>query len=501
MYIYIGADDSETETDEERREIQAAMEKASKEKAILLQYRDAIKAATEIGLDYTTLNPEELISMFMAGELDPTHQEEARQNVKCGKGGKGGKGGRPKGQSQKRVHEYDKAREQYEEDLYDKELAERELRKDLESRKKKEREIEKQKEREVEGDTSRERTGEVVLKIDITDSDGEEDSEETAGDSIQPGDRVVHRKVPAYDATEKPDSESGTSGKQETHTYYVQVKEKINITQKKKHQLETIIKYVLQSRPEDITVQDVNRQEEGEDEGEVDDCITEHITHISRASTTEGCVDTTDAASTEGFVDPTSTEEYMESSFEEKNTAEKQSELAVMKQKDVPSVLKNKDLRKMVLEKAQEKKRRERELALELQKEKGKQEEIQHQWRVFMHSDDELKEMEARERQKKEKEKVDAVKRKLQFEQSQREEEQKKKEKEHKIEREGSKRKAKERKQKKPRKHQVEVVSLFSSDEEPAAKKGIYIGYIYIYIYYIYTYIPCASKLNHLLKL
>ena len=85
LYIYIGADDSETETDEERREIQAAMEKASKEKAILLQYRDAIKAATEIGLDYTTLNPEELISMFMAGELDPTHQEEARQNVKCGK--------------------------------------------------------------------------------------------------------------------------------------------------------------------------------------------------------------------------------------------------------------------------------------------------------------------------------------------------------------------------------------------------------------------------------
>ena len=54
------------------------MEKASKEKAILLQYRDAIKAATEIGLDYTALNPEELILMFMAGEFDPTHQEEAR---------------------------------------------------------------------------------------------------------------------------------------------------------------------------------------------------------------------------------------------------------------------------------------------------------------------------------------------------------------------------------------------------------------------------------------
>ena len=133
------------------------------------------------------------------------------------------------------MHEYNKAHEQYEEELYDKELAEREIRKDLESRKQKEREIEKQKEREVEGDTSREKTGEVVLKIDITDSDGEEDSEETAGDSIQPGDRVVHRRVPAYDATEKPDSELGTSGKQENRTYYVQVKEKINITQKKKH--------------------------------------------------------------------------------------------------------------------------------------------------------------------------------------------------------------------------------------------------------------------------
>ena len=256
------------------------MEKASKEKAILLQYHDAIKAATEIGLDYTALNPEELISMFMAGEFDPTPQEEARQTVKSGKGGKGGKGGRPKGQSQKRVHEYDEAHTQYEEELHDKELAEREIRKDLESRKQKEREIGKQKEREVEGDTSRERTGEVVLKIDITDSDGEEDSEETAGDSIQPGDRVVHRRVPAYDATEKPDSELGTSGKQENCTYYVQVKEKVNITQKKKHQLETIIKCVLQSRPEDITVQEVGRQEE-EDEGEVDDCITEHITHIS----------------------------------------------------------------------------------------------------------------------------------------------------------------------------------------------------------------------------
>ena len=249
----------------------------------------------------------------------------------------------------------------------------------------------------MEGDTSRERIGEVVLKVDITDSDGEEDSEETAGDSIQPGDTVVYRIVPAYDGIEKLDSESGTSGKQENHTYYVQVKEKVKTTQKKRHQLETIIKCVLQSRPEDITVQEVSRQEEGEDEGEVDDYTTEHITHVFRALTTEGFRNTTDSSSTEGFVDPTSTEEYIESSFEERNTGEKQSEsaemtesagvtqpvktvvktqLSEMKQKDVPSVLRNKDLRKMVLEKTQEKKRRECELALELQKEKEKQEEI-----------------------------------------------------------------------------------------------------------------------------
>ena len=129
------------------REIQEAMEKASKEKAILLRYCDAIKAATEIGLDYTALTPEELISMLMAGEFeptDPTPQEETRWTVKSGKGRKGGKGGRRKGQSQKRVHEYDKAHAQYDEELYNKELAERERRKNLESRKQKEREIEKQ---------------------------------------------------------------------------------------------------------------------------------------------------------------------------------------------------------------------------------------------------------------------------------------------------------------------------------------------------------------------
>ena len=74
---------------------------------------------------------------------------------------------------------------------------------------------------------------------------------------------------------------------------------------------------MLQSKLEEITVQEVIRQEEDEDE--VDDCITEHITHISRALTTEVFRNTTDPSSTEGFGDPTSTEEYIESSLEEKN--------------------------------------------------------------------------------------------------------------------------------------------------------------------------------------
>ena len=74
----------------------------------------------------------------------------------------------------------------------------------------------------------------------------------------------------------------------------------------------------MHSRPEDITVQEVGRQEVGEDEGEVDDCLTDNITHISRASTTKGFGNTTDPSSTEGFVDPTSTEVYIESGFEER---------------------------------------------------------------------------------------------------------------------------------------------------------------------------------------
>ena len=89
--------------------------------------------------------------------------------------------------------------------------------------------------------------------------------------------------------------------------------------QKKREQLETVIKCVLQSKPEEINVQEVGQQEDGEDEAEVDDCIIEHITHMSRALTTEGFGNTTDPSSTEGFGYLTLTEEYIESSFKEKN--------------------------------------------------------------------------------------------------------------------------------------------------------------------------------------
>ena len=136
---------------------------------------------------------------------------------------------------------------------------------------------------------------------------------------IQQGDTNVQREVQASDATEKPASESGQSSQQESHTYYIQEKEKVDITQKKREQLENFIKCGLQSKPGEITVQEVGQQEDREHEAEVDDCITEHITHVSRALTTEGFENMTDPSSTEGFGDPILTKEYIESRFKKKN--------------------------------------------------------------------------------------------------------------------------------------------------------------------------------------
>ena len=52
------------------------------------------------------------------------------------KGGKGGKGGKVKGKSQKRDEEFDRARKEYEEEMYNAELAAREERKKQEYREK-----------------------------------------------------------------------------------------------------------------------------------------------------------------------------------------------------------------------------------------------------------------------------------------------------------------------------------------------------------------------------
>ena len=70
-------------------------------------------------------------------------------------------------------------------------------------------------------------------------------------------------------------------------------------------------------------VQDVGQHKVEQDEAEVDDCITKHITHISKALATEGFGNTIDPSSTECYAEPTLTEEYIESSFEEKNAVEK----------------------------------------------------------------------------------------------------------------------------------------------------------------------------------
>ena len=101
-----------------------------------------------------------------------------------------------------------------------------------------------------------------------------------------------------------------------------------------------------------------------------------------------------------------------------------------------------------------------------------------------MHSTKEMAKMERREKQTKEQEKVDAVKRRLQFEEKERREEEKKKNEEMQKDK-------KLRKQKTPaKKRNVEVVSPFSSDEEPPVKKGKIHRHQYIYIYiYIYIYL------------
>ena len=113
--------------------VHVAMNSTFAENAALLQYKLTIQAATEIGPNFAELTPEELIAMFIGGELEATGPREeepgpGHEMTMTGNGGKGGKGGKgkPKGRSQRRVQEFDDARAQYEEEQYDKELAEKE---------------------------------------------------------------------------------------------------------------------------------------------------------------------------------------------------------------------------------------------------------------------------------------------------------------------------------------------------------------------------------------
>ena len=77
------------------------------------------------------------------------------------------------------------------------------------------------------------------------------------------------------------------------------LKEKVDITQQKKDQLEKVLQCILQSKPQEVTEEEVNTEETLDANAEVKECITEHITYISWASTTEVFGTTTDASSTE----------------------------------------------------------------------------------------------------------------------------------------------------------------------------------------------------------
>ena len=322
------------------------MDRALAESAALLQYKMVIQAATEIGLNFAELTPDEHIAMFIGGELEPTEEKEQEQvpeMTTTGKGGKGGKGGKPKGRSQRGVQEFDKACERYKEEQYDKELAERETRKDMERKQKDaagtskegvEEEVPSEGEKETGSGRKRIDLGEVVIQVNITDSDAEGEEEQLM------------------------DGDKEQSTQSETHTYYIRAKEKVDISQQKRDQLEKVLQCIMQSKAEEVTVEEVNTGETLDENAEVEECIMEHITHISWASITEA-FDTTEASSTEEYtekdttleptsadpdttiestnadhdttIEPTSTEEYSEASLSELKTAEV---LKVFKNKD-----------------------------------------------------------------------------------------------------------------------------------------------------------------------
>ena len=63
----------------------------------------------------------------------------------------------------------------------------------------------------------------------------------------------------------------------------------------------------LQSKPQEVTVEEVNKGETLDENAEVEACITKHITHISQASTTETFGTTTEVSSTEEYAEQDTT--------------------------------------------------------------------------------------------------------------------------------------------------------------------------------------------------
>ena len=58
----------------------------------------------------------------------------------------------------------------------------------------------------------------------------------------------------------------------------------------------------MQSKPQEITVEEVKTGEALDENAEMEECITQYTTHISRASTTEA-FGTTEASSTEEYTE------------------------------------------------------------------------------------------------------------------------------------------------------------------------------------------------------
>ena len=76
--------------------------------------------------------------------------------------------------------------------------------------------------------------------------------------------------------------------------------------QQKEDQLEKVWQCIMQSKPQEITTEEVKTGATLDENAEVEECITQHTTHISRASTTEA-FGTTEASFTEEYTEKDTT--------------------------------------------------------------------------------------------------------------------------------------------------------------------------------------------------